>query len=228
MQPTGATDGIRLVCFDLGGVVVRICRSWAEGCRRAGLPVQEEVAAKNRRTAEWIAANDLYQRGRISRRDFSQTVSAISNGFYSPRDVETLLDHWLYDCYPGVTELIDDLHRANFVTAALSNSSHDHWQQMTAGFDAFNRLRHRFGSHELGMRKPDAEIYRELESRLRVSPSDILFFDDLQENIDGALRCGWNACLIDPAGDTAQQMRAALALNGVSLVNRPAIAESRI
>jgi putative hydrolase of the HAD superfamily len=217
MSASRNSTGIQLVCFDLGGVVVRTCRSWNEGCRRAGLPVHEEVGAKNRRTSQWIAANDLYQRGRISRRDFASVVSNISEGLYSPDDVERILDHWLYDCFEGVSELIEDLHHAGLVTAALSNSSHDHWQQMTAGFDAFQRLNHRFGSHEMGMRKPDEEIYRELEKQLEVAPSHILFFDDLQENIDGAIRCGWNASLIDPEGDTSRQMRDALRAHNVKL-----------
>ena len=37
------TTPISLVCFDLGGVVVRICRSWAEGCAEAGLDVRGDV-----------------------------------------------------------------------------------------------------------------------------------------------------------------------------------------
>ncbi len=34
---------IRLVCFDLGGVVIRICRTWAEGCAAAGLEVRDPL-----------------------------------------------------------------------------------------------------------------------------------------------------------------------------------------
>ncbi len=31
------TCSIQLVCFDVGGVVVRICHTWAEGCAAAGI-----------------------------------------------------------------------------------------------------------------------------------------------------------------------------------------------
>ena len=31
----------RTVCFDLGGVIVRICRSWEEGCHRAGVSLRD-------------------------------------------------------------------------------------------------------------------------------------------------------------------------------------------
>ena len=34
MQPSAK----RVVCFDLGGVLVRICRSWDEACGHARLP----------------------------------------------------------------------------------------------------------------------------------------------------------------------------------------------
>ena len=31
------SERVTLVVFDLGGVVVRICRSWEEACRAAGV-----------------------------------------------------------------------------------------------------------------------------------------------------------------------------------------------
>jgi len=31
------TSGIRMVCFDLGGVLIKHCRTWREGCAAAGL-----------------------------------------------------------------------------------------------------------------------------------------------------------------------------------------------
>ena len=34
---------VRIVCFDWGGVILRHCRSWQEGCAAAGLPVHPEV-----------------------------------------------------------------------------------------------------------------------------------------------------------------------------------------
>jgi FMN phosphatase YigB (HAD superfamily) len=41
-------------------------------------------------------------------------------------------------------------------------------------------------------------------------PEEILFFDDLPENIDGARAAGWRAVLIDPDGDPAAQVMTAL------------------
>ena len=53
-----------LVCFDLGGVVIRICRSWEEGCAAAGLPlrgVESRDETRHLRTAAVVE----FQTGRI-------------------------------------------------------------------------------------------------------------------------------------------------------------------
>lgn len=43
-----------------------------------------------------------------------------------------------------------------------------------------------FFSHKIGLRKPDLEIYRYVLKALHVEPSEVLFVDDLQENIEAA------------------------------------------
>jgi len=48
-------------------------------------------------------------------------------------------------------------------------------------------------SYELGMRKPDREIYQYIENDLQLPPKNILFLDDLEENIAAAKSCGWQA-----------------------------------
>src|SRR5688572_14461546 len=37
LRPMATTTSVRLVCFDLGGVLVRIARGWDDACRRAGV-----------------------------------------------------------------------------------------------------------------------------------------------------------------------------------------------
>ena len=44
--------------------------------------------------------------------------------------------------------------------------------------------------------------------------SDLVFFDDLPENVDAARACGWNAVQVDHAGDTAAQVLAGLRAQG--------------
>ena len=44
---------------------------------------------------------------------------------------------------------------------------------------------------------------------------DIVFFDDLEDNITAARAVGWDAVKIDHASETAPQIRAALEQRGV-------------
>ena len=50
-----------------------------------------------------------------------------------------------------------------------------------------------FYSHLIGMRKPDVEIYQHVTENLGVEKSNILFIDDMQQNIDAAINYGWKA-----------------------------------
>jgi HAD superfamily hydrolase (TIGR01509 family) len=77
-------------------------------------------------------------------------------------------------------------------------------------FPAVMKLHHRHASHELGLAKPDAAAYREFE-RLTASRGDeILFFDDLPENIAAARSIGWQCVQIDPHTRTDTQILAGL------------------
>ena len=50
-----------------------------------------------------------------------------------------------------------------------------------------------FFSSEVGFEKPKEGFYRMVESRLGRSGAELLFFDDLVANVDGARAAGWSA-----------------------------------
>jgi len=49
-----------------------------------------------------------------------------------------------------------------------------------------------FLSFELGLRKPDKQIYEEVQKQVPFASEDILFIDDRKDNIDSASSLGWN------------------------------------
>jgi HAD superfamily hydrolase (TIGR01509 family) len=205
------SDGpIQLVCFDLGGVVLRICRSWAEGCAAAGLDVHGEIDESFLAPNGWAELNDAYQRGHIDFDGYAKQLSAIIDGAYTPDEVKRVHGAWIRGEYEGVADLIDRIHAAGLETAVLSNTTADHWE-IAPRFAAFRALRNRVGSHQIGLRKPEEAAYRAIEQRTGVRGERILFFDDLEENVDAAGRVGWWAELIDPYAETAAQMERALA-----------------
>jgi putative hydrolase of the HAD superfamily len=199
---------VRLVVFDLGGVLVRICKTYREGCERAGVPFRgDEVSPEDvaRRRAA-ILEHDL---GRIPYDEYCRRVAA-AGGIYTPDEVARVHGAWVLGEYEGVGAVLDALARARVDTAVLSNTNDFHWAWMfgTARerFPTLSRVRHPHASHLLGVAKPSEEAYRRIESAAGRRPDEILFFDDLLPNVEGALSRGWDAERIDPHGDPAAQM----------------------
>lgn len=206
-------SSIKLVCFDLGGVLIRICRSWPEGCAAAGIECrcdwERPPAAEARHEVSTLLGT-----GRIDRPTWARQVSALYDGLYTPAELESIHGAFLVDQYEGVGEVIERLHAAGLATASLSNTDHAHWERLLA-FPAVLMLQHRWASHLLQLVKPDPAIYREFERRVRRRGAEILFFDDSPENVDAARACGWNAELIDHRSRTDRQMLAMLERHGV-------------
>jgi FMN phosphatase YigB (HAD superfamily) len=67
----------------------------------------------------------------------------------------------------------------------------------------------------MGMAKPAPDIYRAFEKATGRRGPQILFFDDLAENVAAARALGWHAESIDGSRAPSEQMRAHLAAHGV-------------
>ncbi|MCL4742369.1 MAG: HAD-IA family hydrolase [Phycisphaerales bacterium] len=212
-------SSVRLVCFDLGGVLVRICRSWREGCERAGLPAYDDLDTPESRAARAHWAHQ-YQLGRIDCREFADGLSAAVGGRYTPAHIRAIHDAWIIAEYPGAGDLLRTLNETGLTTAVLSNTNHGHWARLIPGtnggeFPSLGLVQHPHASHLLGLAKPDPAIFRAFESRTGIAPSGVLFFDDLEENVSAARTCGWRAEKIDHSGDTVSQIIEHLARHGV-------------
>ncbi|GAB7039350.1 MULTISPECIES: HAD family hydrolase [Catenuloplanes] len=91
---------------------------------------------------------------------------------------------------PGRLELIHTLQSAGVRTALLSNAPASmarvaRESRWSAGFD------HRFFSCDLGVIKPEPEIYAEVERTL--GTHHLIFFDDRPPNVAAARDRGWQA-----------------------------------
>lgn len=201
-------DAVRVVCLDWGGVLLRICNGWEEACRAAGLPLPEvpasaEIRARRRELAE------AYQVGSLSCEAYFPAVAELSPG-YSAADIQRLHDAWLLHEYDGAVELVTELTgHGRLTTALLSNTNARHWTRREQ-FTAARMLDYQLASHEHKLAKPDVEFYRVLEGVVGANGEQIVFFDDLEANVAAARALGWQAVLVDPAGDTVGQVRGAL------------------
>lgn len=183
---------IRAVVFDVGGVLALVDEPapwvlrWEErlGLDRGGL--RERVTA-------------IWQLGRVGAATFEDISAQTSEVLgLSDEEVGALWDD-MWEWYLGNpnAELLSYLEALGdrCDTAILSNSF--------VGAREREEERYGFGatcgvimySHEEGMEKPDPSFYRLLCERLDVRPSEVVFVDDLPENVAGAREVGMRAVL---------------------------------
>ncbi|HTM43658.1 MAG TPA: HAD family phosphatase [Polyangiaceae bacterium] len=207
-----------VVCFDLGGVLVRICRSWAEAVTTAGL---EARAPRDVHEAELIQRRrkliDEHTTGALTNEGYYQAMSQAFGGLYTAAEMEQIHRAWTLDLYPGATDLVAELNELpHVVTACLSNTNDAHWQRLVGDeYAPICTLRHQLASHQLQVAKPHPEIYQRALGIFGVRPDDVIFFDDLAENVEAARQAGWHAEQVDPLADAAAQMRGHLRQYGV-------------
>ncbi|MCB9846832.1 MAG: HAD-IA family hydrolase [Phycisphaeraceae bacterium] len=210
---------VRVVCFDLGGVVVRICNSWEQGCAAAGLDVRSGPVTPDSIDEKTRIVHALTT-GAIDGPAFFRTLSEGVGGLYSPQEFERVHRAWILGEYEGVRDIITRLRDLPSATVAcLSNTNHVHWDQLMGldgdRYPAFDALERRHASHLLRCAKPDERIYRAFEREIGARGAEVLFFDDKRENIDTAQAIGWRARRIDPGVETAPQIAETLRGFGV-------------
>ncbi|AYF99573.1 HAD family phosphatase [Protaetiibacter intestinalis] len=90
---------------------------------------------------------------------------------------------------PGTVRVLQELHDGGTRIALLSNAGFDFGDAFrNAPFATlFERI---FVSAELGMLKPDAEIYRHVTSELGIEPAQLVFIDNKAVNVEGATALG--------------------------------------
>jgi glucose-1-phosphatase len=206
----------RLVVFDLGRVLIRICDGWQHAFELAGVPLS--VEAMDAAVKAHLHAGVC--RIEVGEDDVTEFCLEVAQRLGLP--LESVIRMWqgyTLEAFPGVAELIDQIHAAGAATACLSNTNAEHWRILTDLNDpqgqALAGLQHRFASHLVRARKPDAPIYAHVERQTGFDPARIIFFDDVIENVEAARQRGWQAHLVERCENPIPRIRETLRQEGI-------------
>lgn len=197
-----------LVCFDLGGVLVRIRRTWQSCAEAAGVRIEAPD------DPPWDLTDfplfDAYQIGAVGTVEYLEALATYLG--VSPAEAREVHRFILHEPYAGTDGLVRSLQDAGLDTACLSNTNELHWVEMTetGRFPCVEALRYRVTSQGVGLLKPDPAIFRLFDRETGYSAERVVYFDDHQINVDAARAHGWTAFLVDHQGDTAGQIRSHL------------------
>lgn len=211
----GVPSPVRLVCFDLGRVLVSIADSWTEACRRADVP--KPLALDDPAIVAHL--HEVLLELEVGRIDFDTNARTVAE--HTGLDLATVRRvsaSSLIGPYPGAASLLADVAQTGIPRACLSNTNAFHWELMLdpqgVYRELFDGLTHRFASHLIGAMKPEPATYQHVEDETGVPPQAIAFFDDLEVNVAAARARGWRAYRVAPA-DPIPEMRRALVEEGV-------------
>lgn len=141
-------------------------------------------------------SRDAYDCGHCDYREHWARFCDAAGVWITEEQVEKLakleLDVWTRENHEMLA-LARNIKEAGLKTAILSNMPHDLLAEMRASFDWLADFDVQIWSCELGVVKPNPEIYRVCLKALGCEPSRALFFDDRPRNVEGAVRVGIEA-----------------------------------
>ena len=188
----------RVVVFDYGEVISRTPsnRARAELVAVAGVP--DAVF-----WGPYWAHREGLDEGTTSIRDYWTLVGTDLGVEFSESRIQEL---WVADytgwlsVEPAVFDILSDLHEGGTRVALLSNAGFDFASPFR--FSPMARFFERmFVSAELGLLKPDPRIFEEVARELGITPAEMVFIDNKQENVDGAAALGISVHLFTTAED---------------------------
>lgn len=184
---------VKAVVFDLGRVLMHI--DFDAFPRTLGLHTEEERAPYRGPTGPvWKE----YETGAVTTDAFLEKLFIIFGKRYSK---EKILEGWNNIIVRDNEEIIPFVHeiQKKYTTAILSNTSASHWNKVMQISKIVPFIPHHFTSFGIGAMKPDPVVYGHVARTLRLEPQEILFIDDIKENIDGALLFGMHGIVFTNA-----------------------------
>ena len=185
---TPEKNHIRVVLFDLGGVLVEL----------SGLPTML-AWMDNRLSAEelsniWLASPIVraFETGRTTPEVFADELIKEMALPVARDELLRELAKWPVGLFPGALELLGRVPQ-QYVKATLSNSNALHWPRVMNDMHLEKAFDHHFVSFLTGKIKPDAEAFQHVMHALSCPGGEILFLDDNQLNVEGARRVGMKA-----------------------------------
>lgn len=189
---------IKNLIFDFGDVFINLDK---EGAMQNALELFDMKTFSD----EMIAFNILYEQGLLSTDEFLEFY--LDN--FPKLSREQILDAWqfiLKDFPKHRLEFIQKLasdKEYKLILLSNTNELHINWIQENIEFyeafkDAFDAF---YLSHEINLRKPNADIYQYVLDTHKLKADETLFIDDTEENILAASKLGIHTWHIDPTKD---------------------------
>ena len=182
-------NDIKLLIFDLGNVVYKCTFEnaisyWAEKT--------ESTFSDLRNRFKIDEYYSLHEINKISIDEYKVHVCTMLQIELSLDDFIVGWNSIFMNEIKGIRTILEYL-KNKYSVIAFSNTNTTHCQIMKEKYEriftSFDKL---YFSNEIGLRKPDSDAFKFIIAKHGMKPENVIFFDDLIENIEGAKKIGIN------------------------------------
>lgn len=202
---------IKAVIFDLGNVLINFDH------RIAARRILKFTDKSEQEIFDLFFDSGLtasYEEGKISSSQFFSVVKKILNLKISYKEFLPIWNEifFLTEENKAVYNLALSL-KGRYTLLLLSNINEAHFAYIKKTFPVFDAFHYIITSFELGLRKPEPQVYKKIIEILKVSAGDIFYTDDREELVESAKSLGLRAFVYKGI----QQLRHDLLESGISI-----------
>jgi putative hydrolase of the HAD superfamily len=185
---------IRLYIFDMGGVVSVNSDVFSRIADHLGLPLDEFY-----RMADSYAMHLMT--GEITERSFWQHIGRSSDRRIS----ENLFGSYFHPTLNQkvVQKVLKLKEKARVVVGTNTIESHYRIHRMKGDYEPFDAV---YASQRMGVAKPDPMFYRKILKAEKSAPSETVFIDDMEMNVEAARALGIHAILFTGDAELEKQL----------------------
>ncbi len=181
------TEGLRNIVFDLGNVLISYDPHKFHLSEGTTESQTSRYISDIYESEEW----QMLDRGTICLQDAIDSIASKST--LSAEETASVFEMRNRLLFPLTdnTKLLKPLKKAGYRLFYLTNFPEDMFSLLSKTHRVFSLFEGGVVSSHVKLLKPEAAIYTHLTDKHGIEPSESLFIDDLQRNIDGAARLGF-------------------------------------
>lgn len=200
---------IKNIIFDLGNVLINLIENKTVECFEGA---QISALYNNKLNPEFIKIAHKFEINDVSPKEFRAEVCRIFNMNIPDSKFDKCWNAMIGKMSASLTEFLKEL-RNKYRLFVLSNTNHIHVASFTEEKywkpELFEKI---YYSNELGLRKPDSQIYVHVLSENTILPCETIFLDDNEDNIKSAQKVGINSFLVE-SNNTIEVLKKALGIS---------------
>ncbi len=195
------TTGIKNILFDLGGVLVDLNKqACVDAFKAIGYPQAESMLSNYVQSGIFLELEE----GHITPEAFYKAIMAEAP--VTKEQIDDAFFKFLEGIPQYKMEMLVEL-KKKYNILMLSNTNHIMFSWLREAYfgvdghtidDYFDEL---FLSYEMGVAKPNPEIFKILIEKHGIVPSETLFLDDGIKNIEAAAELGFKTYFVEPHED---------------------------